>query len=90
MIESFAHKGLKELYTSGKSRRIRPDMIERCIEILVNLNVAAAPEAMNIHGFHFHGLQGNPKRWSVRVNKNYRVTFGWKDGPISVDLEDYH
>ena len=22
-------------------------------------------------------LQGNPKRWSVRVTGNYRITFGW-------------
>jgi hypothetical protein len=26
---------------------------------------------------YFHGLQGKPEHWSVRVTGNYRVTFGW-------------
>jgi len=40
---------------------------------------------------HFHRLQGKPKRWSVRVNKNYRITFGWiKESAIDIDYEDYH
>ena len=90
MIRSFRHKGLKELYTEGKSRRLRPDMLARCIDVLTNLDVAGAPEAMNIPGFYFHGLRGNPKRWSVRVNRNYRITFGWNKGPVDIDLEDYH
>lgn len=90
MIQNFKNKGLKELYGNGKTRRIRFDMIDRCFEILTNLDVATTPEAMNIPGFHFHGLHGNPKRWSVRVNRNWRITFGWEDAPVDVDLEDYH
>jgi addiction module HigA family antidote len=31
------------------------------------LEVARQPDDMNFAGFRFHGLQGNPKRWSVRV-----------------------
>ena len=46
---------------------------------------------MNIAGLHFHGLQGNPKRWSVRVTANYRITFGWSDkSACDIDFEDYH
>ena len=46
---------------------------------------------MNIAGFHFHGLQGKPKRWSVRVSGNYRITFGWSgENALDVDFEDYH
>ena len=48
-------------------------------------------EDMNIAGFHFHGLQGNPKRWSLRVTGNYRVTFGWSgETAVDIDFEDYH
>ncbi len=46
------------------------------MRILQWLEVAVRPEDMNIAGFRFHGLQGNPKRWSVRVTANYRITFG--------------
>jgi proteic killer suppression protein len=46
---------------------------------------------MNIAGFRFHGLQGNPKRWSVRVTGNYRIAFGWSgENALDVDFEDYH
>lgn len=53
--------------------------------------VARQPENRNIAGFHFHGLQGKPKRWSVRVSGNYRITFGWSgEAAVDVDYEDYH
>jgi toxin HigB-1 len=46
---------------------------------------------MNIAGFRFHGLRGNPQRWSVRVTGNYRITFGWSgENAQDVDFEDYH
>ena len=54
------------------------------------LEVAGQPEDMNIAGFRFHGLQGKPKRWSVRVTGNYRITFGWLgDSALDVDFEHY-
>jgi toxin HigB-1 len=46
---------------------------------------------MNIAGLRFHGLQGSPKRWSVRVTGDYRITFGWSgENAVDVDFEDYH
>ena len=91
MIGSLRHKGLEELYRTGVTRRIGTDQVRKCIRILQLLEVAERPEDMNIAGFHFHGLQGKPKRWSVRATKNYRVTFGWiVDSAVDVDYEDYH
>jgi len=46
---------------------------------------------MNIAGLHFHGLRGNPKRRSVRVTGNRRITFGWSgEKAPEIDFEDYH
>jgi proteic killer suppression protein len=46
---------------------------------------------MNLPGYRFHGLQGSPKRYSVDVNRNFRVTFAWEDGDaIDVDVEETH
>jgi proteic killer suppression protein len=90
MIKSFAHKGLKELYIDGRSRRIPPGFITRCGLLLKALDAAKTPEEMNVAGYRFHGLHGQPKRWSVRVNKNWRMTFVWDDGAAEIDLEDYH
>ena len=91
MIGSFRHKGLEDIYLTGKTRRIGADHVRKCVRILQALEVAAKPEDMNLAGLRFHGLQGNPKRWSVRISANYRVTFGWQDeSAIDVDMEDYH
>jgi proteic killer suppression protein len=67
MIGGFRHKGLEELYVTGKTRRIGADYVRKCVRILQLLEVAAQPEDMNIAGFRFHGLRGDPQRWSVRV-----------------------
>ncbi len=46
---------------------------------------------MNIAGFRFHGLQGNPKRLSLWITANHRITFGWSgDDALGIDFEDYH
>ena len=91
MIGTFRHKGLEELSRIGATRRVSADQVGKCIRILQLLEVAERPEEMNIAGFHFHGLQGKPKRWSVRVTKNYRITFGWLgDTAVDIDFEDYH
>lgn len=91
MVGSFRHAGLEELYRTGRTRHIGADLIRKCIRILQLLEVADRPGDLNIAGLHFHGLRGEPKRWSVRVTGNYRITFGWSaDAALSVDFEDYH
>lgn len=91
MIGGFRHKGLEELHLTGKTRRIGAGDVRKCVRIIQLLEVAAQPEDMNIAGFHFHGLRGNPQRWPVRVTGNYRITFGWSgENALDVDFEDYH
>jgi proteic killer suppression protein len=91
MIGGFRHKGLEEIHLTGKTRRIGSDQVGKCVRILQWLEVATHPADLNIAGFRFHGLQGNPKRWSVRVTGNYRITFGWSgETATDIDFEDYH
>jgi proteic killer suppression protein len=91
VISGYRHKGLEEIYLTGKTRKIGADHLRKCVRLLQMLDVAGRPDDMNIAGLHFHGLQGNPKRWSVRVTGNYRITFGWSGKNASdIDLEDYH
>ena len=56
MIKNFVHKGLEDLYTTGKSRRVKADFIPRCILILQALDIAEDVTEMNIVTFAFHGL----------------------------------
>ncbi|MBK5293306.1 MAG: type II toxin-antitoxin system RelE/ParE family toxin [Acidobacteriia bacterium] len=91
MIGGFRHKGLEEIHLTGKTRRIGADYVSKCVRILQLLEAAAQPNDLNIAGFRFHCLRGNPQRWSVRMTGNYRITFGWSgENALDVDLEDYH
>ena len=91
MVDSFRHKGLEEIYRTGKTRRIGIEHVRKCVRILQSLEVAMQPEDMNVAGYRFHSLQGKPRRWSVRVTGNYRITFGWSgENANDVDFEDYH
>lgn len=91
MIGSFRHKVLEEIHLTGNTRRIGSEQIRKCVRILQLLEVADRPEDMNIAGLRFHTLRGNPKRWSVRVTGNCRITFGWAgENALDVDFEDYH
>ncbi|MGD0825351.1 MAG: type II toxin-antitoxin system RelE/ParE family toxin [Terriglobales bacterium] len=91
MLGSFRHQGLEEIYRTGKTRRIGAEYIRKCVRILQLLEVADRPEDLNISGFRFHALHSDPKRWSVRVSANYRITFGWSgENASDIDFEDYH
>lgn len=90
-IGGFRHKGLEEIYLTARTRGIGVEHVRKCVRVLHLLEVAERPENLNIAGFHFHGLQGNPKRRSVRVTGNYPITFARVcDKALDIDFEDYH
>ncbi len=89
MIRSFRHKGLSELFESGKSRRVQPKHLKRLGLILSALNAATQVGQMAMPGLRYHSLKGG--RHSVWVDENYRVTFSFQGGhAYEVDYEDYH
>ncbi len=91
MIRSFRSKALKRYAEKGDPSKLAVQNVARIKRILSALMAATTPEEMNLPGYRFHGLQGQPKRYAVDASGNYRITFGW-DGEeaIDVDLEDYH
>jgi hypothetical protein len=60
MIKSFKHKGLSELFDSGRSRRVRQDLQSRCLRGLDALDQADVLNDLNVPGFNFHELHGVP------------------------------
>ena len=91
MIRSFRHKGLEELFESGTSSKVRPDLAKRTLRRLDALDQAASLVELKVPGFDFHGLKGKPQRYSLHVNGPWCVTFEWADGDAwRVDLEQYH
>ena len=92
MIGNFRHRGLRELFETGRSRRVRADLTARALRRLDALAHAARPADLNIPGFNFHHLAGGrTPRYSVHVNGPWCIAFGWRDGEaVEVDLVNYH
>lgn len=92
MIKTFRHKGLKQLFETGKSRGVSTDLTNRAMRQLDVLNRATSPADVNLPGYHLHELKGTRKgTWSLTVSGNWRVTFSFSEGDVyDVDLEDYH
>ena len=92
MIQSFVDKGLKELFEAGKSRRVRPDLQKRCLQILDAIHRAETLNDLKLPGLRLHpDSRTKPVRWRVDVNGPWRITFEWNDGEASkVDLVQDH
>ena len=91
MIESFIHKGLRELYNDGKSSRIQSVLVERILRRLDAIDSATLLSDLNVPGFNFHGLEGKPKRYSIHVNGPCCITIEWHESSARfINLENYH
>ena len=90
MIRNFKHRGLRELFRNGTTRRVKQDQQARILRRLDVLNQAESLNELNIPGFYFHKLQVQSVFYGIRLTGNWRITFGWEEEPFDVDLEDYH
>ena len=92
MIESFKHKGLRDLFEQDDGRKVRADQIDRLRLILSALDQAGEVQDMNQPAFRLHPLKGGRKGvWAISVNANWRLTFRFElSDAYDVDLKDYH
>lgn len=91
MIQSGRHKGLQELFEKGFSAKVQKTLAARVLRRLDAIDAAKTPETLKVPGFDLHGLQGKPRRFSVRVNGPWCITFEWEgENAVKVDLENYH
>lgn len=92
MIKSFKHKGLQQFFTSGNTAGIIAAHQAKLRMRLVALDTATCIDDMRLPGFDLRPLKGDKMGlWSIRVNKNWRITFEFSEGNASiVNYEDYH
>jgi proteic killer suppression protein len=92
MIESFKHKGLRQLFEDDNPRGVNPEHVRKIRQILAALYAAQMIEALNLPTFRLHPLTGNLKGfWSITVRANWRIVFRFDNGKaFDVDLVDYH
>ena len=93
MIKTFADKETLELYETGKSKRLPPDIRRRAMRRLEYLDMATGLEDLKVPPSNrLHELQRERKgQYSISVNDQWRICFRFEDGDAyDVELTDYH
>lgn len=93
MIRSFRDKLTADAF-DGKAGKGFPSNILRIVRRKLEMVNAASilEDLRSPPGNRLEGLIGDRKgQHSIRVNDQYRICFVWTDeGPIDVELTDYH
>jgi proteic killer suppression protein len=93
-IKTFANRGVSDLFSTGRSRRIGAEYRKRLVLVLDALDAATCVEDLrNARGFH--ALSGDRLgSFAMSVSGNWRITFRFeqddKGDILDVDFEDYH
>lgn len=93
VIKSFADSETQNLYVTGKSRRLPPDIVKRAIRKLELVDLAARLEDLRVPpGNRFHALEGDRKgQHSISINDQWRICFRFQDcDAYDVEVTDYH
>jgi proteic killer suppression protein len=94
-IRSFAHKGLRLLYTEDRAKDLPAESVDKLRKMLAFLSDMDGPnELYSLATWKAHSLTGPRKgTWSLHVTRNWRLTFRVDAAAglvYDVDLEDYH
>jgi toxin HigB-1 len=93
-IRSFAHKGLKRLYSEDSAKGVPPETVDKLRKMIEFLEaMQEADELRALTAWKVHTLTGERKgTWSLSVTGNRRLTFTIDDEReiCSLNLEDYH
>jgi toxin HigB-1 len=93
-IKSFSHRGVEEVFYSGRSRRVGAGFHKRMSLILDAIDSATC--VADLRGARgFHSLTGaRSGTYAMAVSGNWRLTFRFEHGDmgdvLDVDFEDYH
>jgi proteic killer suppression protein len=93
MIKTFADKETQQLFLTGKSKQLPPDLIKRAVRRLeyihyaITLNDLIVPPSNRLHT-----LKGERKgQHSISINEQWRICFKFIDGDAyDVEVTDYH
>lgn len=93
MIISFGNKETEKLFTTGKSKKLPPEIITRAIMRLTQLdNAREVTDLLMPPSNRLESLTGNRAgQWSIRINDQWRICFSFANGEAAdVEITDYH
>ena len=94
MILTFADKHTQELYVTGKSRRLPPEILGRAARRLEYINIAKRLDDLRVPPSNrLHALSGDREgQYSISINDQWRICFSFTPGgdAYEVEIVDYH
>ena len=93
MIKSFGDKHTEQLYLTGKTRRLPPDILGRAVRRLEYLDLATTLDDLKVPPSNrLHALKDDRTgQHSISINAQWRICFLWEGGhAFDVELTDYH
>jgi proteic killer suppression protein len=92
-IKSFADKHTRNLFTTGKSRRLHPDLLKRAVRRLEYIDLAACLNDLKVPlSNRLHALKGDRAgQYAIAINDQWRICFRYFDSDAyDVEITDYH
>ncbi len=93
MIKSFGGKETWKVWLREHSKKLPTDIQERALMKMQQLHAAGNLKDLSIPvSNQLEALEGKRKgRYSIRINRQWRVCFDWKDGhAFDVEIAVYH
>ena len=93
MIRSFSDAETERFFSTGRSRRLPPEIRARAAMRLTQLNAATRLDDMRLPvSNRLETLKYDRiGQWSIRVNDQWRVCFRFERGDVfDVEIVDYH
>lgn len=93
MISSFANKETEKLFTTGKSKKLPPEIITRSIMRLTQLDSACeVTDLLTPPSNRLETLSGDRAgQWIIRINDQWRICFRFVNAEATeVEITDYH
>ena len=83
---------MRDFFEANSKKGIPPELSSRLRDRLDVIDAASTLEDIALPHFDLHELKGDRSgTWAVKVNKNWRLTFGFASGDArDVNFEDYH
>jgi proteic killer suppression protein len=93
MIRSFASAETEHFYSTGKSRRIPPDIHKRAAMRLTQLDAATQIDDLRLPPSNRLEALARDRagQWSIRINDQWRICFRFENSDaFDVEIIDYH
>lgn len=93
MVRSFACKQTEKIWCGLRVKSLPPEIQNRALLQLRLIDAAAVLEDLRVPpGNRLEALHGDRAgQHSIRINKQWRICFIWKDGDAhNVEILDYH